>query len=389
MSPQTRVATSGAVEISLTQEQRDLAASVRSLLSKRSDSSAVRTAADSTSGYDEALWTTLCTEIGIAGLAIPSEYGGADAGPVEVQVVCEELGRALTPTPLLGSAVLAAQTLLKAGDRDACQRLLPGIADGTLVAALAWCGPEGGWDPDRPACSAGTPEAGTPEAGPAVLDGEAHYVLNGDTADVLIVAASTPSGTGLFEVDPRASGVRCLAEPTMDSTVRLSTIRLTGARGRQLASGDGASVLRYARDRACVALSAEQVGAASRSLELTVEHAKQRRQFGRPIGGFQALKHRMAEAFVAAEAARSASYAAALSAELEEPGLERAAVVAKVRCSETLQQVTAEMVQLHGGIAITWEHDAQLYFKRAHSSSQLFGQPSEHVDRLAAVEGVV
>lgn len=175
----------------------------------------------------------------------------------------------------------------------------------------------------------------------------------------------------------------------MDPTRRLATIDFAEAPATPLTSSGGAEVLRRVRDLGCVALSAEQVGATAEALQRTVEHAQQRRQFGRPIGAFQALKHRMAEAFVSSEAARSASYAAAFAAERDEPELDRRAAVAKVWCSEAFQQVTAEMVQLHGGVAITWEHDAHLFFKRAHGSAQLLGQPAEHVERLSAREGFV
>ncbi len=367
----------------LGEEQRDLADAVRSLLAKRAGSGAVREACETELGYDEALWATLCEQIGIAGLAIPEEYGGAGAGPVEVHVVLEELGRALVPSPLLGSAVLAANAVLHSGDRQACERILPGIAEGRSVAALAWCGPRGRWDPEQPACVA------TGDEQRPVLNGRACYVLDGEHADVLIVAASVGSDVGIFEVDPEADGVHRRADTPMDPTRRLATIDVSEAPAKPLTTSGGAEVLRRVRDLACVALSAEQLGATAEGLKRTVEHATQRRQFGRPIGAFQALKHRMAEAFVASEAARSASYAAAFAAERDDPELARRAAVAKVWCSEAFQQVTAEMVQLHGGVAITWEHDAHLFFKRAHGSAQLFGQPAEHVERLAAREGFV
>jgi alkylation response protein AidB-like acyl-CoA dehydrogenase len=368
-----------AVEYELNEEQHALADTVRALLTKRSDSAAVRSAMDAPRGYDEGLWDTLCQEIGVAGLAIPEEFGGLGASLVEMHVVLEELGRTLTPSPLLGSSVVAAQALLASEDREACERLLPDIASGATIATLAWAPAEGQWSPERPACVAD--ETST-------LEGEAHYVLDGDIAHVLLVAASTGSGVGLFEVDVDGPGVHREAVPAMDPTRRLATVRLSGARGRRVGHADGVAVLRHVRDIACVALSAEQVGAAARSLELTVEHTKQRKQFGRPIGSFQALKHRMADAFVLVEAARSISYAAVFAAARDDPGLAQEAAVARIYCSEALRQVTSEMIQLHGGIAITWEHDAQLYFKRAHGSSHLFGAPEEHLERFAHLAGI-
>ncbi len=326
------------------------------MLSRSSDT---RAAMVSEEGFDRALWKRLCTEIGVAGLAVPEEYGGLGAGLAETVVVLGELGRELTPSPMLGSAVLSVQALLASGDEDACRRLLPGIAGGT-IAALAW----GTWDPS--------------EAHMSYVDGrltgEARYVLDGATAEVLLVVARTEDGLGLFEVDPAAA--HRIPLPTMDPTRRLTSVRLPGVAGRRIGDFRGALV----RDLALVALSAEQVGAARRCLELTVEYTKSRVQFGRPIGSFQALKHRMADLHVLVETAESAAELslAALTAE----DLPLAAAVAKIHCSEAFQAVAGEMIQLHGGIAITWEHDAHLYLKRAHGSAQLFGAPREHLARL-------
>lgn len=358
-----------------TEEARALREAVRDLLGKRSDSAAVRAATVTERGYDTELWSILCEQIGVAALAVPESYGGAGASMAEVHVVLDELGRTLTPCPMLGSAVLGAQAVLATGDEQACLRLLPGIAEGSTNAAVAWAGEDGRWHPETPAA----------RAGDGTVDGTAYYVLDGDTADVLLVPATTADGVGLFEVDPGASGARVEHTPAMDQTRRLATIELTGAPAQRLGTGDYTPALRRVRDLALLALSAEQVGAAERALELTVEYTGQRKQFGRPVGGFQALKHRMADSYVANESARSASNAALVSALDDGGDLATDAAVAKVCCSEALRQAAAEMIQLHGGIAITWEHDAHLYFKRAHSSAQLFGAPEEHVHALSSV----
>jgi alkylation response protein AidB-like acyl-CoA dehydrogenase len=375
--------------VELTGEQRDLRDAVRGLLARhRRRAAAVPgpgPAGDA--GSARPLWRRLCGEIGVAGLAIPQRYGGAGAGPVETHIVMEELGRDLTCSPLLGSAVLAAQALLASGDTAACQRLLPAVAGGTAVAALAWTARDGRWDPGRAACAArpaGPAAARTSPPGGWVLAGEAHHVLDGDQADVLLVAARAPDTIALFEVDPHGRGVTRGAAPTMDTARRLAVVRLDGAAGRRVGSGDGGAALARARDLACIALSAEQVGAALRALELTVAHTKARVQFGRPIGAFQALQHRMADLHVLVESARSLSYAAASAAADGRPGLGLHAAAAKVYCSEALARVAGEMIQLHGAIGITWEHDAHRYLKRAHGAAQLFGQPSEHVARIAA-----
>lgn len=354
----------------LTSEQRDLRDAVRGLLAQHE-----RTQAGAGPGRDGALWQRLCGEIGVAGLALPERYGGAGAGPVETQVVMEELGRNLTPSPLLGSAVLAAQALLAGGDAAACERLLPALADGTVVAALAWTAQDGRWDPGETACAA------RPAADGWALSGEAHYVLDGDSAGLLLTAARAPGGTGLFEVDLTGPGVTRCGVTTMDTTRRLAVVRLDGAAARL--TGTGSAALAQARDLACIALSAEQVGAAQRALELTVAYSRDRVQFGRAIGSFQALQHRMADLHVLVESARSLCYDVAAAAAAGAPGLGTRVAAAKAYCSEMLLRVAAEMIQLHGAIAITWEHSAHRYLKRAHGAARLFGRPADHIARIA------
>jgi alkylation response protein AidB-like acyl-CoA dehydrogenase len=339
----------------LTEEQRGLRDAVHTLLAKRSDSAAVRRAVEQPAGYDSALWQVLCEQIGVAALAVPERFGGAGAGRREVQIVMEELGRTLTPAPLLGS-VLAAALLLALDDEPASERLLPRIAAGT-VAAVAWAGADGRW------------ARGAFDVTGEVLTGEAHFVLDADSAEVLLAVADN----AVYAVDPSAAEVT--HTPTMDLTRRLGRVRLEGVAGVRIGPADASAALGAALEEAVVALAAEQVGAAAQALEMTVEYAKVRYQFGRPIGSFQALKHRMADLYVLLEAARSAAYAAGDGAVLPS--------VAKAYCSEALHTIAAETIQLHGGIAITWEHDAHLYFKRAHGSAALFGAPREHLRRLA------
>jgi alkylation response protein AidB-like acyl-CoA dehydrogenase len=307
----------------LTDEQRALRDTVGALLDRRSD---VRAAIELPTGYDPALWAELCA-IGVAGLHIPEQFGGAGASLVETCLVAEELGRTLTPAPFL-SSVLASSALLAAG----AVAMLPDVAEGRL-ATLA--------------------------VGP--------YVLDGDLAEIVLVA----DGDGLYEVE-RA---RAKAVPTMDPTRRLAVLDLDGSVRRKI--GDGKAV-RAAVDAALAVLAAEQVGAAAECLRRTVEYSRQRIQFGRPIGSFQALRHRMADLHVLVETARSAAWAAARGDATD-------VAVAAVYCADALSTVASEMIQLHGGIAITWEHDAHLYFKRAHSSTHLFGRPSDHMTRLAAL----
>ncbi|WP_324605560.1 acyl-CoA dehydrogenase family protein [Streptomyces niger] len=355
-------------ELSLTEEQEELRAAVRALLTHHEGAAA---------------WRPLTEQIGVAGLAVPEEYGGAGYGACEVHVVMAELGRALSPVPLLGSAVLTVEALLASGDRSACKELLPGLAEGRTVGALAWA-ERGAWDP-----AAVSAEAVPGSGGTWQLTGVKEYVLDGAAADVLLVAARTVAGVSLFQVAVDDAGVRRVPSVTMDQTRPLATVVCDGAQGRLIgAEGDGERVLSHVRDVACTALAAEQVGAAERCLELTVAHARDRVQFGRPIGSFQAVKHRLADAYVLVESARSAALGAACAAAADTEGLSWAAAVAKAVCSEAFSAVAGEMIQLHGGIGITWEHTAHRYFKRAHGSAQLFGPPEQHRARLAAELGL-
>ena len=344
-----------------TEERAALRESVRTLLAKHSDSAAVRSAIASENGFDADLWSMLVEQIGVAALAIPEEYDGIGASAAETHVVLEELGRALAPTPFLGSAVLAAQTLLLSGDAAAAGRLLPGIAAGEIVA-VCWAS-EFGWD--KPGVVA---EGDT-------LTGTAHYVLGGDVADTLLVLALDGDDVALFEVGAAVDGITRRRVPTMDPTRTLAEVSFSAVTATRIPSSP--DLLERLRTAAIVAVSAEQVGAAQAALDLTVEYAKNRKQFGRVIGSFQALKHRMADMYALVETARSMSYAAALSQDPQD------AYAAKIYCSEALSQVTAEAIQLHGGIAITWEHDAQLYFKRAHGTAQLFGAPHRYLHAIA------
>ena len=367
-----------------TEEQSALRQSVASLLAKKSDSEAVRAAMNSADGYDPALWSTLVEQIGAAALSIPEELDGAGATWIETHLVCEELGRRLTPSPMLGSAVLAAQAVLASGDADAAARLLPGIAAGEQVA-LCWAGLDGWAVP-------GVRAEGT------TLTGTAHHVLGADTASTLLVVAVTGDTVGLFEVPADAAGVTVTRVPVMDPTRTLSRVEFDGVTATAI--GTRTSFLSRLRAAAWAAISAEQVGAARAVLDATVQYTQERKQFGRVIGSFQALKHRMADMYVKTETARSLSYsAAALVAEAQALGdgedadaaayaAEVEAAAAKVYCSEALQWITGESIQLHGGVGITWEYDSHLYFKRAHGTAQLLGQPHEILSALEVAAGL-
>ncbi|GAA0277469.1 acyl-CoA dehydrogenase family protein [Cryptosporangium japonicum] len=350
-------------------EQRALADAVDDLVTRRARGTDPRAVLDTPRGYDETLWRTLCDQIGAAGLAIGEEHGGAGYSPAETHVVLERLGARLVPSPLLGSAVLAAGAIAASGDDDACARLLPGLAAGTTVGALAWADTRGRWRGDGSDVRADRDGPGW------TLRGTATLVLDGADADVAVVVADTGDGAGLFEAHGPIARQRT---PALDPTLRFATWRFDGTPATALTL-DAGPVLAALADRAAVAVTALQVGAAGECLRRTVEHLRTRVQFGRPLGSFQALKHRVADLFVAVESARSMSWAAAGADAAELP---YRAALAKAWCSDAYEQVAAETVQLHGGIAITWEHDAHLYFKRAHATAQLFGTSREHRRRL-------
>ncbi|GAA1093432.1 acyl-CoA dehydrogenase family protein [Tsukamurella spumae] len=340
----------------MTDELNDLADAVRSVVDRRWSAAALRAAIDSPEGYDRELWSVLCEQVGVAALAVPEEHDGVGAGVRALQVVAEELGRQLIPSPFLGSSVLATALLARTGDAG----LLPALASGERTAAAVFAGTS---FTDRPL-----------RAVDGTLSGTAQYVLDGDLADDLVVVA----GDELYLVDGASAHRR--HTPSMDPTRRFAEVTVDGLAGRLL-PGDAEAALAHALDIAAAVLAAEQAGAAARALALTVEYASSRVQFGRAIGSFQALKHRMADMYVLVESARSAVAAAGEALDRGDADAPLAVATAKTYCSEAFSAVAAEMIQLHGGIGITWEHDAHLYFKRAHSSSQLFGDPAYHLGR--------
>jgi alkylation response protein AidB-like acyl-CoA dehydrogenase len=305
-------------------ERELLRETVAALVAKHASPAAVREAMESERGYDETLWRLLCEQVGAAALVVPEEFGGAGGTLGDAAVVLEELGRNLVPSPLLGTT-LAELALLTADEPDA--DTLGSLAEGAAIGAVVF---------DR------------------------DYVINGDIADVVIEADDGELTRWTdFDTEPVIA---------MDPTRRLA--RLTPKNTTPLGDDPGLA------DTAAILLAAEQVGAAARCLELTVDYTKERHQFGRAIGSFQALKHRMADLYVAVQAARAVVND---GADAPSPA---AAALARVAASEALSTVAAEGIQLHGGIAITWEHDMQLYFKRAHGSSQLLGPPRDHLRRL-------
>lgn len=365
----------------LSEEQEMLRDTARQYLDDKSASSWVRQLMETDSGFDEDQWKAIA-EMGWPSMHIPEEFGGAGFSIAELNVLIEELGRRLLPSPFFGTVVLGVNALLEAGDRAMCERVLPSVASGELRLALAHTERGGDW---RPAAIEAT---ATRHEGHFVLTGEKHYVIDGHTADQLIVSALTDAGVTLFLVDRTADGVAAESVVTMDMTRKMATVTFTDVEVPLDAvigeNGKGARTLERTLDLAVVSLAAEQVGGAAFCLEESVAYAKTRRQFGRAIGSFQAIKHKCADMLIAVESARSASrYATIVAASGDRDELQVAAPVAKAFCSETYFNAASEMIQIHGGIGFTWEHDAHLYFKRAESSKLLFGDPGSHRERLA------
>jgi alkylation response protein AidB-like acyl-CoA dehydrogenase len=366
------------MHFALTEEQRELVGTVRALVERRAGNVDLRAAYSSELGYDAELWQVLCEQIGVAALAVPEDYGGAGFSSLETHLVLEELGSSLTPGPLLGSGVLATQALLLGG-ADALAgpagELLPELAAGS-VAALCWADAAGRWRTD------GSDLTATPEGASWRLRGTTTLVLDAAHADVLLAVARTPSGVGLFHLPASAPGVQVRRTPGLDPTLAFAEVTLDAPASAVVADGYQDTLPRL-RAHAATAVTALQVGGARRALDRTVAHLKERVQFGRPLGSFQALKHRCADLLVLIESARSMSWAAAWSAAYDPATAPRRAALAKSWCGDAFATVAGEMIQLHGGIAITWEHDAHLYFKRAHATGQLFGRGAEHRQALA------
>jgi alkylation response protein AidB-like acyl-CoA dehydrogenase len=329
---------------------------------------------DAEPGYDAQAWRLLGTEMGLAGLGIAEDLGGAGGGLAELTVVAEELGRVLLPVPFFSSTVLAGQILARCPDTGS--DVLARLSAGGELAAFVGTDPDGCWRPDRVPVQA--------EAD-GRLRGEADFVLDGAAAAHLVVAARTPDGCDLFLVAGDAQGVRRRTLPTLDPTRAQARVTFDGAPGAPLTTGGaGATAVAAGLDVALVVLAAEQVGGAAACLDLAVEYAKLRHQFSRPIGSFQAIKHKLADLLLLVEMGRSA-VDRAMAAEHDPARLAEAAAVAKIWCSDAYTTVATENVQIHGGIGFTWEHDAHLYFRRARADEQLLGDATVHRERLATL----
>ena len=379
------------MEFAFSQDQDELRRAARRFLEVASSEERVRAAMETEQGYDSATWEQLSEELAWTALTIPEEYGGLGMSYLDLHPLMEEMGRALLCSPFFSTICLGANALLLGGNGVQKERHLPGIAAGETTATLAYAEKNGQLD------AAGIEATCSRTAAGYILRGTKSYVLDGHTADLLIVAARTENsegaeGVSLFLVPGDADGVKRAWLPTMDQTRRLASVELNdvvvppdalvGEEGR------GWALCERTLDLARIALAAEQVGAAEMCLDMSVEYAKVRKQFGRPIGSFQAIKHKCADMLMMIESARSAAFYASALAGQGERDLEEAASSAKAFCSDAFFHCAAENIQIHGGIGFTWEHAAHMYFKRAKAAEVLFGAPSFHRERVAKRMGL-
>jgi alkylation response protein AidB-like acyl-CoA dehydrogenase len=375
------VETPMALDFSFTEEHEELRSTIRAFLADKSDELAVRDQMATDRGYDREVWTQMAEQLGLAGLIIPEEHGGAGFGYVELLIVMEEMGRALLCAPYLGTAVLSANALLHCADAATQKELLAGIASGEKIVSVAHAEPNGRWD------LAGIEMRARAKGDGFELDGTKSWVLDGHSADTLLVVARSDDGLALFRVDASAEGVTRTLVPSLDLTRKLAHVEFAATPATRVSDGDQTQALEKVLSLTIAALAAEQVGGAQKCLEMSVEYAQTRLQFGRPIGSYQAIKHKCADMLVSVEFAKSAAYNACFAA-AEGESLGEAAALAKSYCSESYFHAAADCIQIHGGMGFTWEHPAHLYFKRAKASDLLFGEAAHHREVLAELIGI-
>ena len=379
------------MEFSFSEDQDELRRAARRFLEVASSEERVRAAMETEQGYDSATWQQLSEELAWTALTIPEEYGGLGMSYLDLHPLMEEMGRALLCSPFFSTICLGANALLLDGSDVQKDRYLPGIAEGETTATLAYA------EKNNRMNAEGVETTYSRNGAGYILRGCKSYVLNGHTADLLVVAARRENtkgaeGVSLFLVPGDAEGLQRAWLPTMDQTRRLASVELgdvvvphdalLGEEGR------GWQVCERTLDLARIALAAEQVGAAEMCLDMSVEYAKVRTQFGRAIGSFQAIKHKCADMLMMVESARSAAFYASALAGQGDTDLEEPASSAKAFCSDAFFHCAAENIQIHGGIGFTWEHAAHMYFKRAKATEALFGGPSFHRERFAKRMGL-
>lgn len=360
-----------------TDEHDEIRRYVRQWLDERAPIDVVRESMETEAGFNHSLWSEL-GELGWLGMALDEDLGGGGLGFMELAVVAEEMGRTLFPSPYLSTVVIGAGLVAGVATEEQCRSILPDVAGGALRLAVAV------------APAARVSVAGIEVDGGWRLTGEAGFVLDGHTADLLIVEADIAGKSRLFLVEVGAEGLEARPDSVLDLTRPMAQVSFEGTSARPL--GDGDEDVETARQqmvvRAIGALAMEQVGGAQACLDMSVEYAKDRHQFGRPIGSFQAIKHMCADMLVEVESARSAAYHLAWAIDDDPEEARIAAPLAKAYCADTYYRTAASTIQIHGGIGFTWEHHAHLHLKRAKSGQLLFGDSAYHRARLADRIGI-
>jgi alkylation response protein AidB-like acyl-CoA dehydrogenase len=374
------------VNFAFSEEQEAFRAELRRCFEEHAGPPAVFRAMESAEGFDRALWKRLAGQLALPGLHIPETHGGQGFGFLELGSALEESGRVLFPSPILSTVCLAANAILNAGSEAQKRALLPGIAAGDTLATLALLEPDTEWD----AASVGLPA--TASADGFRLSGSKRYVTDAATADVILVAARLEGaqgldGIGLFVVQRGAPGLRVTPVEALDATRKLAHLTLEDVAAEPLGEPGGAGpALAKTLDQARVLLACESAGGAQHCLDSAVAWAKQRVQFARPIGSFQAIQHKCAEVLLEVASARSAAHFACWAAEQDE-GLALAAAMAKSFCDEAYLRASQENLHIHGGVGFTWEAEPHLYFKRAKASETLLGAPAYQRSRIAQALG--
>ena len=375
------------MNFAFSEEQEQFREMLRRFLDEKSPTAEVFRLMETPEGYDPAVWKQMAEELGLQGVHIPETYGGQGFGFLELGIVLEEMGRRLLCSPYFSTVCLAANAILNAATEAQKQAMLPGIASGDTIATLALLEQEGRWD-------ASGIHLGFARDGDAYrLSGSKQLVTDGATANLIIVAARRPGSSGsdglaLFAVRGDAEGLAASPVEPLDATRKLAALDFSGVRAELLGEGESAApALAKTLDQACVCLAAESTGATQQCLDAAVAYAKQRVQFARPIGSFQALKHKSAEVLLEVESAKSAAYYACWAAAEDSEELPLAASVAKSFCDDAFLRAAAENIQIHGGIGFTWEADPHLYYKRAKSSGALLGDAAYHRARIATLKG--
>ncbi|MEX2394389.1 MAG: acyl-CoA dehydrogenase family protein [Actinomycetota bacterium] len=366
-------------DFAFSSEQDALRQTVRRFCDERSPSTEVRRLMDTTEGYNPDVWKQLSAELGLTGIHISENDGGSGFTFVELGIVLEEMGRALLCAPFFSSICLGANAIINAGTDEQRKSLLPGIAAGEVTTTLAFTEPSGDW----------TLDGITLDATGGKLTGTKTYVLDGHTADLIVVAAREGDGISFFVVPSEVPGLTRTPLETLDMTRKQAELRFDGVEGARLGEpGAGTDALAKTLAQAAVCLASECVGGSEKTMDMAVQYAKDRYQFGRPIGSFQAIKHKCADMLLRLESAKSAAYYAAWAATEDNEELFTAASLAKAYCTESYFTNSRENIQVHGGIGFTYEHDAHLYYRRAKTSELLLGDPTYHRELIATRLGI-